>query len=113
MYFDFQDEAGKSVAKFGTVATDHGFDSGIEAILYDSQNKELYNHNDKIYIYRVLKHIELHIKTGEDGIFEVWTDNTLLFSFKTSAFSGNIAKFGTQFGGRNWHATTYFSSIIL
>ena len=113
MYFDFQDESGKSVAKFGTVATDHGFDSGIEVILYDYQNNVLYNNNDKIYIYRTLKHIELHIKTGDDGIFEVWTDNTLLFSFKTSVFSGNIAKFGTQFGGRNWHATTYFSSIIL
>ena len=113
MYFDFQDESGKSVAKFGTLDTNHGFEAGIEGIVYDAQNNAIYAHDKKIYIYRVLKHIELHIKTGDDGIFEAWEDNTLLFSFKTSAFSGNIAKFGTQFGGKNWHATTYFSSIIL
>lgn len=111
MNFFFYGEAGKRIATFGGISTG-GSDvtNVLRTTLWDGSNNSLYPHATKINHTKTRKNLEFHIRTGEDGVFDVWVDRKLLFSFSTAAFSENVHGFGAELGN---YSDVFFSSVIL
>lgn len=114
--FFFYGEDGKRIATFGDIST-NGSDPAnmLHAVLWDSNSKSLYTHGTNIPHKSVRKNLELHIRTGEDGVFDVWVDRKLLFSFPAAVFSGKVQGFGMGIGGSGsvYPPEVLVSSIIL
>ena len=109
--FFFYGEAGKRIATFGGISGE-GSDVAnvLRTTLWDGSKKSLYTHATKITHAKTRKNLEFHIRTGEDGVFDVWVDRKLLFSFPTAAFSGTMHGFGAELGN---YSKVFFSSILL
>lgn len=114
--FFFYGEDGKRIATLGDISA-NGSDptNMLHAVLWDKDSKSLYAHGTNILHKRVRKNLELHIRTGEDGVFDVWVDRKLLFSFPAAVFSGKVQGFGMGIGGKyyDYSPEVLVSSIIL
>ena len=113
--FFFYGEDGKRIVTFGGISSSGSDPSNVfRATLWDKDSKSLYTHGTNIPHNSVRKNLELHIRTGEDGVFDVWVDRKLLFSFPAAVFSGKVQGFGMEIGGKGYDSPEVLvSSIIL
>lgn len=112
--FFFYGEDGKRIATFGDISAKGSDPSNVfRATLWDKDSKSLYTHGTNIHHKSVRKNLELHIRTGEDGVFDVWVDRKLLFSFPAAVFSGKVQGFGMGIGSGSFSPEVLVSSIIL